>query len=379
MQVSHRTKWMASTGIFCAALMSAGCGARKPGAPPQMPPPEVAVITVKTEPVMLTSELPGRTSAYLVADVRPQVGGIIKERRFTEGADVQAGEVLYQIDPAMFQAACESAQAVLAKSEAAVTPIRLRLERYKELVKIKAVSQQDVDETSTLLNLAEADIAVSKAAVDAARINLAYTRVAAPISGRIGRSSVTIGALATAYQASAFTTIQQLDPVYVDVPQSSANLLHMKRSLASGNLKRDSADQAKVKLLLEDGTPYPREGTLKFSDVTVDPSTGSFILRMVFPNPDGILLPGMFVRAVVKEGINDQAILIPQQAVSRDTKGNPVALIVDAADKVAPRMLTIDRAIGDQWLLSSGLAPGDRVIVEGLMKARPGMPVKVAQ
>lgn len=376
MQIAHRTRFVVGAGILCVALVSSGCWAKKPNAPPQMGLPEVAVVVTQSERVAITAELPGRVSASLVAEIRPQVSGIIQERRFTEGADVQAGDVLYQIDPAPFQAAYDSVKAVLARSEAALIPVRLRLERYKELLKIKAVSQQEYDETSAGLNLAEADIAASKAAVDAARINLAYTRITAPISGRIGMSSVTIGALATAHQSIPFTTIQQLGSVYVDAPQSSANLLRLKRNLANGDLKLDGTDQAKVMLLLEDGTPYPVEGVLKFSDVTVDPSTGSFILRMVFPNPNGVLLPGMFVRAVVNEGVDEQAILIPQQAVSRDPKGNPVALIVNAAGKVEQRMLTVERAIGDQWLVSSGLASGDKVIAEGMQKVRPGAAVK---
>ncbi len=375
MHITHRRRWAAGTGMLCLALISTGCRPKQAGPPPAMAPPEVAVISVQPERVSLSSELPGRISACLVADVRPQVGGVIQERRFAEGADVKAGDILYQIDPTMLQAAHDTAKAVLAKAEAALPPIRLRLERLRELVKIKAVSQQDCDDTAAALTLAEADVAVCKAAVETARINLAYTHVTAPISGRIGKSSVTIGALATAYQPVPLASIQQLDSVYVDAPQSSATLLRLKRSLASGNLKSDGAEQAKVKLLLEDGTAYPLEGTLKFSDVTVDPSTGSFILRMVFPNPNGVLLPGMFVRAVVKEGINDQAILIPQQAVSRDPKGNPIALLVDAAGKVVQRKLTLDRALGDRWLLVAGLTPGDRVIVEGMQKARPGVSV----
>jgi membrane fusion protein (multidrug efflux system) len=363
---------------FLAALLAiAACGkAPQTGGPPATPP-EVAVAIVQPAPVALTEELPGRTSPCLVAEVRPQVGGIIQKRLFVEGADVKAGEALYQIDPAMYETAYASAKAGLARAEANVTSVRSKEERYKELAPIDAVSRQDYDDAAAALNQAVADIEANKAAVEAARINLAYTRVNAPISGRIGRSNITVGALAAVNQASPFATIQQLDPIFVDVTQSSANLLQLQRGIASGRVKNVGPGQARVKLLLEDGTPYPLEGTLKFSEVTVDPSTGSFILRIVFPNPKHTLLPGMYVRAVVQEGVVEHAILVPQQGVSRDPKGNAVALIVDSSGKVAQRILTVDRAVGDKWLVSSGLAPGDRVIVEGAQKVRPGAPVKV--
>jgi len=346
-------------------------------APSQAGPPEVAVMEVKPQRIAITTELPGRTSAYLIAEVRPQVGGIIQKRLFAEGSDVKAGAVLYQIDPATYQAASDSAKAALARAEANVTSIRFRAERYKELVEIRAVSRQEYDDATAALKQAEAEIAAGKAAVETARINLAYTRVTAPIAGRIGKSSVTVGALVTAGQGIPLATIQQIDPVYVDVTQSSASLLRLQQSMASGALKRDNANRAKVRLILEDGTPYSLEGTLQFQDVTVDSTTGSVILRIVFPNPKGVLLPGMFVRAVLEEGVNEQALLIPQQGVSRDPKGNPVALIVDAEGKVQQRMLTLDRPIGDKWIVSAGLVPGDRVIVEGVQKVRPGTSVKV--
>jgi len=344
--------------------------------PEQMPRPmsvpEVTTVTVQTEKIMLTTELPGRTSAYRIAEIRPQVSGLIQKRLFTEGSDVKAGQALYQIDPAPFQAALANAEAARARAEANLPSIRSRVERYEELLVDKAVSQQDFDDAVAALTQVEADIQYWKAMVETARINLGYTKVVAPISGRIGKSNVTEGAIVTAYQPMALTTIQQLDPIYADVPQSTTELLRLK----NGGLNHKDADQNKVKLILEDGTAYPQEGTLQFSDVTVDPTTGSVVLRVVFPNPNGVLLPGMFVRAVVKEGINEQAVLIPQQGVSRDHKGNPVALIVDAEGKVGLRMLTLDRAIGDNWLISSGLAPGDRVIVEGLQLLRPGTVVK---
>jgi membrane fusion protein (multidrug efflux system) len=336
------------------------------------------VATLQPQQVVLTTELPGRTSAYLVSEIRPQVNGLIQKRLFTEGSDVNAGQILYQIDPAPFQAALDNAKASLSRAEAGRSSIRLRVERYKDLLTDKAVSQQDYDDALSSLNQVEADSKYWKAMVETANINLGYTRVTAPISGRIGKSNVTDGALVTAYQPMALSTIQQLDPIYVDVPQSTTELLRFNRSAEDGGLNQDGMNQKKVKLFLEDGTTYPLEGTLQFRDVTVDPTTGSVILRIVFPNPQGVLLSGMFVRAVVKEGARQQAILIPQQAVSRDLKGNPVVLIVDANEKVQQRMLTLDRAIGDQWLVSSGLTFGDRVIVEGLQKVRPGAAVKVA-
>jgi membrane fusion protein (multidrug efflux system) len=257
-----------------------------------------------------------------------------------------------------------------------MSSIRSRVERYKDLLADKAVSRQDYDDAASALNQAEADIQYWKATVETAHINLGYTSVTAPISGRIGRSSVTDGALVSAYQPMALSTIQQLDPIYVDVPQATTELLRLNRRIEEGRLSQDGANQKKVTLFLEDGTVYPLEGTFQFRDITVDPTTGSVTVRIVFPNPQGILLPGMFVRAMAKEGVQEQAILIPQQAVSRDTKGNPVAMIVDAEQKVQPRMLTLYRAIGDKWLVSSGLAFGDRVIVEGMQKVRPGVVVK---
>jgi len=375
MQINDRVKPIATLGVLVLGLITSGCGSQQ--AAPQPSIPEVAIVTVNPERVVLTTELPGRTSAYFVAEIRPQVNGIIQKRLFDEGSDVRAGEVLYQIDPAPYQAAYNNAVAALARSEANLPPIRLKAERFRELIAVKAISQQDFDNAIAALKQAEADVEYSKATVESARINLAYTRITAPISGRIGKSNVTVGALAAAYQTYAFATIQQLDPIYVDATQSSANLLQFKRNMAAGRIKGTGPDQARVKLLLEDGTPYPLEGTVKFSEVTVDPSTGSFILRMVFPNPKHTLLPGMYVRAVVQEGVVDGAILVPQQGVSRDPKGNPVTLIVDGSGKVEQRTITVARAIGDRWLVSEGLNPGDRLIVEGSQKVRPGASAKV--
>jgi membrane fusion protein (multidrug efflux system) len=336
----------------------------------------VGTVTVNPEKVVLTTELPGRTSPYLVAEVRPQVNGLIRERAFEEGSNVKAGALLYQIDPAPYQAAYEQAKATLAMAEANVPAARLRAERLKGLVEIKATGRQNYDDALAALQQAEASVAAARAAEESARINLSYTPIRAPIPGRTGKSSVTVGALVTGYQPVPLMVIQQLDPIYVDVTQSSAEILRLRQSLASGRLKRSGDGWSRVKLLLEDGTPYPLAGKLKFRDVTVDPTTGSVTLRMVFPNPDNVLLPGMFVRAIVEEGVNEEAILVPQQGVTRDQKGDPYALVAGKDGKVEQRMLTLDRALGDRWLVTKGLAAEDRVIVDGLQRVRPGAEVK---
>jgi membrane fusion protein (multidrug efflux system) len=378
MQNNYKARLVATAGVLCVILTLVGCGQSPAARGPQSGgAPEVAVVVVKQQRVALTTELAGRTSASLVAEVRPQVGGIIRERLFTEGGDVAAGDVLYQIDPITYQAVYAGAKAQLSRSEANLAAIRSRVERYKELVAVQAVSRQDYDDAVASRQQIEADIEINKAIIETARINLAYTRVVAPISGRIGKSSVTTGALVTASQAAPLATIQQIDSVYVDVTKSSSSLLHIRHNLANGKIKPGGMNQAKVKLLLEDGTPYPQTGTFKFSDVTVDPTTGSVTLRTIFPNPQHVLLPGMYVRAILEEGVNDQAILVPQQGITRDVQGNPTALVVGGSDKVELRVLKIDRAIGDQWLVSDGLKPGDRVIMEGLQRVRPGASVKV--
>ncbi len=324
--------------------------------------PEVAVVTLQSEKVSITNELPGRTSAFLIAEIRPQVNGIIQKRLFVEGSDVKTGQVLYQIDPAPFQAALD-------RAESHLPSLRRRVDRYKKALVEQAVSQQDLDDATAALKQAEAELKT-------ARINLDYTRVISPISGRIGTSSVTEGAIVTAYQPKALATIQQLDPIYVDVPQSATELLRLRRAEEEGRLSHDQTQRSKVKLVLTDGTTYPLEGELQFRDVTVDPTTGSVILRAVFPNPDNLLLPGMFVRAVITEGMNEQAILAPQQGVTRTPKGEAVALIVNREEKVEQRVLNLDFAMGDRWLVRSGLELGDRVIVEGMQKVKPGVPVK---
>lgn len=363
-----------TTAVLIAALSLTGCSKPKPAAPPPGGPPEVGIIVVKPERVSLTTELSGRTVPQQIAEVRPQVSGIILRRLFTEGSDVKAGQILYQIDAAAFEAAYASAKASQARVEASLVSLRLTEERYRDLVKAKVVSQQDYDTASAALRQAEAELAVAKAVVETARINLAYTTVKAPISGRIGRSLVTSGALVTASQATALATIQQLDPMYVDVTQSNAEMLRLKQSLANGVLKK--SDSAPVKLLLEDGSSYPLAGTLKFSESTVDQSTGSVTFRALFPNPKQELLPGMFVRATLVEAVNENAVLIPQRGVTRTPKGDALVMIVGAEEKVEPRQITVVRTVGDSWLVSDGLKAGDRVILEGLQKARPGTPVK---
>jgi membrane fusion protein (multidrug efflux system) len=365
-----------AAALLAGLMLLAGCETKNGQAAPQAPAPEVATVTVALQRVELSTELPGRTSAYRVAEIRPQVNGIIQQRLFTEGSDVKAGQLLYQIDPAPFKVAYESAKAALGKAQANLPSIQSRTERYRELLADNAVSQQDYDDAAAAVQQAKAEIEYWKTQVEAARINLNYTRVTAPFGGRIGRTNVRTGTLVTAYQPQPFAVINQLDPIYVDVTQSSAELLRLRRSLETGQLSADGKDRKKVSIILEDGTPYPLEGTLQFADVTVDPTTGSFSLRVVVPNPKHILLPGMFVRAVVQEGVAEQAILVTQQGVSRNPRGEPVALIVDPNDTVQQRALTLDRAIGNQWMVTSGLAPGDRLIVEGMLKVRPGMSVK---
>lgn len=375
MQTSNRVALTIASGMLATSLLLSGCKPKDSGQKPPMGPPEVGVVTVQPQRVALTTELPGRTAPHLIAEVRPQVNGIIQKRLFTEGTDVKAGQVLYQIDPATYQAAFDSARATLARAEATLVTVRLKAERYRDLVKSKGVSQQENDDAQAALKQSEAEVAYNMALVEKARIDLAYTRVTAPIAGRIGRSTVTDGALVTANQPAPLATVQQLDSMYVDVTQSSAELLRLKRSLAGGQLK-SGAGQARVKLLLEDGTPYPLPGTLKFSEVTVDQSTGSIILRAIFPNPKQILLPGMFVRAVLEEGISEQAILVPQRGITRNPAGNAMAMVVGAEEKVEPRVIKVERSVGENWLVSDGLKPGDRVILEGIQKARPGTPVK---
>ncbi len=350
-----------------------GCGNREVNK--ASPSPEVAVVTIQPQRLVITTELTGRTSANLAAEVRPQVGGIIQKRLFTEGSEVVAGQVLYRIDPEMYQAALDNALAALGRSEANLPALRLKASRLKELLVEKAVSQQDYDDAASALNQAEADVRYWKAAVETARINLKYTSVVAPISGRIGKSNVTEGALVTANQPTPLSLIQKIDPMYVDIPQSATDLLRLQRRIEAGTLNRSGRARDNVRLFHEDNTPYPLAGSLQFRDITVDQTTGSVILRVVVPNPRSVLLPGMFLRAVVEEGVNQKALLIPQGAVMRSPKGEPYTLIVDKQNKVEQRMLTLEHAIGTAWLVSEGLAAGERVIVEGSQKVKPGVSV----
>ena len=346
------------------------------GAPGSSGPREVVIIKLEPRREVYTTALAGRIASFQVAEVRPQVGGILQQRLFTEGADVKAGQALYQIDPATYEAALDSAQAALMKSEANVTPARLKAERFRELLAIKAVSKQEYDDAQAAFKQAEADVAVNRAAVKTARINLEYTKVRSPISGRIGKSAFTPGALVTANQAQALTSVRQLDPVYVDITQSSQDLLRLRAQFTNGEL-RSAAEEAPVRLKLENGAMYPHEGRLQFTDVSVDESTGMVSLRALFPNPEHILLPGMYVRAVITDGVDENALLVPQRALRRDPKGQASVLLVDGGGKVDVRLVDVGRTVGDSWQVLSGLKPGDRVIVEGGQNVRPGMSVKI--
>ena len=358
------------------SLMLLACEEGGKGAPGSSGPREVVIIKLEPRREVYTTALAGRIASFQVAEVRPQVGGILQQRLFTEGADVKAGQALNQIDPATYEAALDSAQAALMKAEANVTPARLKAERFRELLAIKAVSKQEYDDAQAAFKQAEADVAVNRAAVKTARINLEYTKVRSPISGRIGKSAFTPGALVTANQAQALTSVRQLDPVYVDITQSSQDLLRLRAQFTNGEL-RSAAEEAPVRLKLENGAMYPHEGRLQFTDVSVDESTGMVSLRALFPNPEHILLPGMYVRAVIAEGVDENALLVPQRALRRDPKGQASVLLVDGGGKVDVRLVDVGRTVGDSWQVLSGLKPGDRVIVEGGQNVRPGMSVKI--
>lgn len=363
--------------MLSGSLALTGCDDKQAqqGAPQT---PEVGVVTLKTEPLQITTELPGRTSAFRIAEVRPQVGGIILKRNFTEGGEIKAGESLYQIDPATYQASYDSAKGDLAKAQAAAQIAQVTVNRYQKLVGTQYISKQDYDTALADAQQANASVVAAKAAVESARINLAYTKVTSPINGRIGKSSVTEGALVQNGQADALATVQQLDPIYVDVTQSSNDFLRLKQELSSGALKQVDG-KAKVDLVTQDGIKYSQSGTLEFSDVTVDQTTGSITLRAVFPNPDHTLLPGMFVRAKLEEGVNPTALLVPQQGITRTPRGDASAMVVGEGDKVEVRQLTASQAFGDKWLVTDGLKAGDRVIITGLQKVRPGAQVKAQE
>ncbi|MBD7924560.1 efflux RND transporter periplasmic adaptor subunit [Xanthomonas bonasiae] len=375
--VARRFPVSSSRWLLAAAIAAtvAACSSKQP---PQMPQAQVGVQTVKAQRLALDQTLSGRTVAYMTSDVRPQVGGILRKRLFTEGQDVKAGQVLYEIDPASYQAAYDTAKGDLAQAEAAVLSARPKAQRYQTLVALDAVSKQDGDDAVATLRSNEAAVVAAKASLQTARINLDYTRITAPIDGRIGTSSYTPGALVSAGQSDVLATINQLDPMYVDVTQSSAQLLQLRRQLDAGQLKAVDG-KAEVKLQLEDGSTYARSGTLEVVDAAVDTATGTVKLRAVVPNPDRLLLPGMYVKAVLSMAVDEQAILVAQQAISRNSKGEAVALVVGSDNKVAQRVLTTGDAIGDKWVVRDGLKAGDKVIVQGLQKVAVGDQVKAVE
>ena len=378
----HKHILARSVGLaLLASGLLAGCGDKGEAGQGagEMPPAAVDVVTLHAAPLQLMSELTGRTAPLRVAEVRPQVNGIILKRLFTEGSDVKAGQLLYQIDPAVYQAAVASAKANLAKAQANEQSARLKAQRYAELVKVKAISRQEYDDADAAWKQQVAEIGAAKAALQSANINLAYTRITAPISGRIGKSAVTEGALVTAQQADSLTSISQLDPMYVDARQSTADLLRLKRQVAAGKLTQGKQDGAKVSFQLEDGSQYGEQGTLQFSDVTVDETTGMVTLRVLVPNPHDLLLPGMFMRATLQEGERPEGLLVPQTAVTRTPKGGATVMVVTADNKVELREVQLSRVVGDSWVVESGLDAGEKVIVAGLQKVKPGAVVAPAE
>ncbi len=367
--------------LAVVALALAGCGPQSAQAPPPGPT-EVGVVTLVPRSASIVDDLPGRTVAYRVAEVRPQVSGIVQKRLFEEGGDVAAGQQLFQIDPATYRAALQAAQAAEKRADARLVAAKLLEERYQPLLDANAISKQDYDEAVAARAAADADVAAAKAQVEAARINVVYTQVLSPIAGRIGRTAVTEGALVTSQQSSPLATVQQLDPIYVDIAQSSVEMLKLQKQLASGELQRDDKNEAEVTLTLEDGTEYTESGKLQFAEVSVDPSTGAVVLRAIFPNPRRELLPGMFVHARLTQAVKHDALLVPQRGLTRTPRGDAVVMVVGPDNKVAARSVTAARAIGNDWLVTDGLAAGDRVIVDGLQKIRPGaevLPVPAAE
>ena len=360
-----------------AALLLQACEPTKPARPPA--PPQVSVLTVHHENVPITVELPGRTSAYLVAQVRARVDGIVRKRYFTEGSEVKQGQRLYQIDPAPYLAALAMARASLQKAEASLVAAAALAARYRPMVAIDAVSQQDLDNAVSARDMAAADVANARAAVANAEINVGYTDVVAPITGRTGLSLVTVGAYVQASSATLMTTAQQIDPIYVDLAQSSVAGLQLRRDVAGGKLKADGPGQARVALLLEDGTEYPLSGHLLFSDISVDQATGSVTMRAAFPNPQSVLLPGMFVRARIQQGVAEAATLVPQEGITHDPQGQATALVVGPDGRVEARTLTLAGTRGADWIVENGLADGERVIVAGTQKVRPGVLVQAIE
>lgn len=367
-----------SAAIFAAGLLSACDSGSGPAAPAAMPRPEVSVVTLRPQSVAITTELPGRTTASLVAQVRPQVSGLIKSRLFKEGSEVKAGDILYEIEPSAYQAAYESAVASQQKAEAGVPSAEAKVDRYQSLSRQNAVSKQELDDAVASLAQARADVAAAKASVETARINLSYTKITAPIGGRIDKSSLTEGALVTANQDTILTTIRTIDPINIDVTESSTNLLAWRQAVRDGRIKFNGPDVS-VKLKLDNGTMYAETGQFAFAESNVSETTGTFTLRATFPNPDRILLPGMYVRAILEEGVAQNSFLVPQRAVSRNTKGEAVALFIGKDDKVEQRVLKIDRNVGNNWLAQSGVNDGDRVIVEGSQTVRPGQAVNASE
>jgi membrane fusion protein, multidrug efflux system len=361
--------------ISVVVLLTA-CKQQSP-APPMAT--EVAVITMTPRTVSISEQLPGRTNAYRVAEVRPQVSGIIQKRFFAEGSEVRADQQLLQIDPARYQAALSAAQALLKKAQAKLNTARLLEDRYQALIATNVVSKQDFDQAIATKLQAEADVADAEAQLQTATINLRYTQVLSPIAGRIGRALVTEGALVTAQQTQALALVQQLDPIYVDITQSSTELLALQKQLSSGELQKEGRNQAEVILKLADGSDYSHRGKLQFSEVSVDPGTGSVVLRALFPNPKRELLPGMFVRAQLAQAIKQDALLVPQRALTRNPRGEALVMLVDAENKVQERKVETSRVIGSEWMINSGLAAGDRVIVDGLQKIRPGAVVRTVE
>ncbi|HQV07987.1 MAG TPA: efflux RND transporter periplasmic adaptor subunit [Thauera sp.] len=384
MKTTPQPLFRSAAAVALSALFLAACSGGKeqggaPGAGGPPPPPAVTVMTLKTESVPMVAELPGRTTSFLIAELRPQVTGIVTERAFNEGSEVKAGQVLYRIDPAPYQAAYDSAKATLARAEANAQVARIKAERHAGLVKIEAVSKQAHDDVQAGLKQAQAEVAAAKAALDKAKIDLDYTRLKSPIAGRIGRSAVTAGALVTANQAQALATVQQLDPIYVDLTQSSADMLRLRNEVAAGRLLAGAKGEVPVKLILEDGSEYAAEGRLALSEVTVDEGTGSVTLRAKFSNADGVLLPGMYVRARLPQGTRSDAILVPHKALSRDPLGNALVMAVDAESKVVARPVQVAQSLGENWVVTGGVKAGERIIVEGLQKVRPGAAVQAEE
>ena len=373
---SLRSRAALPAALIASTLALAACSS-KDAAPAQAAPTPVTVVTLKSEPVTLTRELAGRAEASQQAEVRPQVSGIVERLLFTEGGSVRAGQPLYQLDQTAYRADAGSAQAAVARAQTALTNARQKAERTAELARTQMVSRQDNDNAQAALRQAQAELRAAQAGLQGANVPLGFTRVSAPISGRIGRSSVTRGALVTASQATPLAVIQTLDPMYVEVSQSSAELLQLRREIAAGSLQ--GTDEVPVNITLEDGSAYPQQGKLSFAEAMVDPATGAVALRVVVPNPDQLLLPGMFVRATIANARRQDAILAPQQGITRNAKGDATAMVVGADGKVAQREVVVSRAIGNKWLVESGLKAGDKLIIEGLQKIAPGAPVNATE